>query len=152
MFLCTLLSCYFCCCFSICRNDFPLSFSFPAMQRSVCSPRADGRRVCVQTPTADSSPSLSTISMRCSRSTPWCGALSRLSPSTDWTALVRPAYSIFLSCSDWSNLLPVIVPCCLVFISICLPFFHHKSIVSAILCCMTCMLFCSCFILSLFRF
>ena len=40
--------------------------------------------------------------------------------------------------SDWSNLLPVIVPCCLVFISICLPSFFIKAL-SAILCCMTCM-------------
>lgn len=30
--------------------------------------------------------------------------------------------------SDWSNLLPVIVPCCLVFISICLPSFFIKAL------------------------
>lgn len=48
---------------------------------------------------------------------------------------------VTLVLSDWSTLLPVIVPCCVVFIRICLPlFFLHKSIVSAILCCMTCML------------
>lgn len=41
--------------------------------------------------------------------------------------------------SDWSNLLPVIVPC-LVFTNICFALFLHKSIVSAILCCMTCVL------------
>lgn len=137
MSLCTLHFWYiFCMCPNLC---FPLSLSVPATQRSVCSPREDELRVCVQTPTADSSPSLLTISMRCSKSTPWCDALSKLSPLTDWTALVRPAYVVqFLSCLIGR----LCLSSCLVVLSlsvfVCL--FLHKSIVSAIMCCMTCML------------
>lgn len=61
MSLCTLRSWY---CSFMCQN-ICLLLSFSAIQRSACSPRADELRVCVQTPTADSSPSLLTISMRC---------------------------------------------------------------------------------------
>lgn len=35
---------------------------------------------------------------------------------------------LILVLSDWSNLLPVIEPCCLVFISICLPSFFIKAL------------------------
>lgn len=66
-----------------------LSLFVSGIQRSVCLPRADEQQVCVQTPTVASSPCLLTISMRCSRSTPWCDVLLKRLPSTAWTALVR---------------------------------------------------------------
>lgn len=47
---------------------------------------------------------------------------------------------LFSLVANWLNLLPVIMPCCLVLIRSQLPLFPHKSIVCAILCCMTCML------------
>lgn len=107
-----------------------VSLSFLS-QRSVYSLKEDELQVCVQTPTADSSPSPLTISMRCSKSTPWCGVLSKPLPLTDWTVSVSPVLDLHmpLVLSDWSTLLPVIVPSCLVFISICLPFTSLKHCV-----------------------
>ena len=40
----------------------------------------------------------------------------------------KACLQLTLALSDWSNLLPVIVPCCLVFISICLPSFFIKAL------------------------
>lgn len=83
---------------SLPAQEWTLSLSF-SVQRFACSPREGGRRACVQTPTADSSLSLSTTSTRCWRSTPWCDAPLKLSPLTDWTASVSPAYTCL-----WSRL------------------------------------------------
>lgn len=126
----------------------------PTPQRSACWPKGGAQQVFVPTRTADSSRSPSTTSTRCWRSTPWCVAPSRPSPSTGWTASVSPVLhrSTSVPRPIGRLFLPVIVPCRLVFTSICLPPFffflflssclvshHWKHLVSAILCCMTCM-------------
>lgn len=75
-----------------------LFVSVSVTQRFACSLREGEQRVCVQTPTADSSLSLLTISTRCWKSTPWCDAPLKLSPLTDWTASVSPSYMYLWSC------------------------------------------------------
>lgn len=69
----------------LCPRVLRLALSF---QKSVCWLAAGAQPACELTPTAGSTPSRWTTSMRCWKSIPWCGELLKRWLSTGWTELV----------------------------------------------------------------